>query len=100
LPWNRARLARHHPELPGSIAGFERAQIQKRVRPASRVCTPKAEAGTVRRSDEGFAAVAALSNRHAAPRLGMSHTAVAGWRAVNKTAPENAAEALDFPASM
>ena len=50
-------------------------------------------------SDDRFAAVAALSTRQAAQRLGVSHTVVARWRAVNKTPLEAMPETPDSPAS-
>ena len=71
----------------GSIAEFERARIQERV-PAG-LARVRAQGGRLGRkpcavSDDQFAAVASLSTRHAAERLGVSHTVVARWRAVNK----------------
>ena len=71
----------------GSIAEFERARIQERV-PAG-LARVRAQGGRLGRkpcavSDDQFAAVASLSTRRAAERLGVSHTVVARWRAVNK----------------
>ena len=60
----------------GSIAEFERARIQERVR-ASPACAHKAGvwAGNCAPCrNEGFAAVAGLSTRQAGQRLGVSHT--------------------------
>ena len=86
----------------GSIAEFERARIQERVRAG--LARVRAQGRRLGRkpcavSDAGFAAVATLSTRHAAQRLGVSHTVVARWRAVNKTCQEALAETPVFPAS-
>ena len=86
----------------GSIAEFERAGIQERVRAG--LARVRAQGRRLGRkpcavSDEQFAAVATLSTRHAAERLGVSHTIVARWRAVNKTCQEALAETPVFPAS-
>ena len=86
----------------GSIAEFERARIQERVRAG--LARVRAQGRCLGRkpcavSDEQFAAVATLSTRHAAERLGVSHTIVARWRAVNKTCQEALAETPVFPAS-
>ena len=86
----------------GSIAEFERARIQERVRAG--LARVRAQGRRLGRkpcsvSDERFAAVANLSTRQAAQRLGVSHTVVARWRAVNKTRREAIVETSDFPAS-
>ena len=86
----------------GSIAEFERARLQERVRAG--LARVRAQGRRLGRkpcavSDERFAAVAALSTRQAAQRLGVSHTVVARWRAVNKTRQEATTETADFPAS-
>ena len=86
----------------GSIAEFERARIQERVRAG--LARVRAQGRRLGRkpcavSDDQFAAVGSFSTRHAAERLGVSHTVVARWRAVNKTCPEAVTETLVFPAS-
>ncbi len=86
----------------GSIAEFERARIQERVRAG--LARVRAQGRRLGRkpcavSDDRFAAVASLSTRQAGQRLGVSHTVVARWRAVNKTPREALAETPDVPAS-
>ena len=86
----------------GSIAEFERARIQERVRAG--LARVRAQGRRLGRkpcavSDDRFAAVASLSTRQAAQRLGVSHTVVARWRAVNKTPLELLPEIPDSPAS-
>jgi DNA invertase Pin-like site-specific DNA recombinase len=86
----------------GSIAEFERARIQERVRAG--LARVRAKGRRLGRkpcavSDERVAAVANLSTRQAAQRLGVSHTVVARWRAVNKTRREAITETSHFPAS-
>jgi DNA invertase Pin-like site-specific DNA recombinase len=83
----------------GSIAEFERARIQERVRAG--LARVRAQGRRLGRkpcavSDDQFAAVASLSTRHAAERLGISHTVVARWRAVNKTRLEAITETPRF----
>jgi DNA invertase Pin-like site-specific DNA recombinase len=85
-----------------SIAEFERARIQERIRAG--LARVRAQGRRLGRkpcavSDERFLAVANLSMRQAAQRLGVSHTVVARWRAVNKTRLEATAETADLPAS-
>jgi DNA invertase Pin-like site-specific DNA recombinase len=87
----------------GSIAEFERARIQERIRGG--LARVRAQGRRLGRkpcavSDEGFLAVATLSTRQAAQRLGVSHTVVARWRAVNKTRREAIMETADVPASV
>jgi len=86
----------------GSIAEFERARIQERVRAG--LARVRAQGRRLGRkpcavSDEQFAAVATLSTRHAAERLGVSHTIVARWRAVNKTLSGSDYRNPDLPAT-
>ena len=86
----------------GSIAEFERARIQERVRAG--LARVRAQGRRLGRkpcavSDHQFAAVASLSTRLAAERLGISHTVVARWRAVNKTPPEVITNTPVIPAS-
>ena len=86
----------------GSIAEFERARIQERVRAG--LARVRAQGGRLGRkpcavSDDQFADVASLSTRRAAERLGVSHTVVARWRAVNKTPLEAVTKTPVFPAS-
>jgi DNA invertase Pin-like site-specific DNA recombinase len=86
----------------GSIAEFERARIQERVRAG--LARVRAQGRRLGRkpcavSDDRFAAVANLSTRQAAQRLGISHTVVARWRAVNKTPPAALPETPDSPVS-
>jgi DNA invertase Pin-like site-specific DNA recombinase len=86
----------------GSIAEFERARLQERVRAG--LARVRAQGRRPGRkpcgvSDERFAAVSRLSTRHAAKQLGVSHTVVARWRAVNKTPLEGPTESRGFPAS-
>jgi DNA invertase Pin-like site-specific DNA recombinase len=86
----------------GSIAEFERARIQERVRAG--LARVRAQGRRLGRKpcaipDEQFVAVANLSTRQAGQRLGVSHTVVARWRAVNKTRLEVITETSDLPAS-
>ena len=85
-----------------SLSEFERSRIQERVRAG--LARVRAQGRRLGRkpcavSDERFAAVANLSTRQAAQRLGVSHTVVARWRAVNKTRREAITETSEFPAS-
>jgi DNA invertase Pin-like site-specific DNA recombinase len=86
----------------GSIAEFERARIQERIRAG--LARVRAEGRRLGRkpcnvSDERFIAAANLSTRQAAQRLGVSHTVVARWRAVNKTPREALLKTPDSPGS-
>jgi DNA invertase Pin-like site-specific DNA recombinase len=85
-----------------SLAEFERSRIVERVRAG--LARVRAQGRRLGRkpcgvTDDQFNAVSRLSTRHAAKQLGISHTVVARWRAVNKTRPEGTTESLDFPAS-
>ena len=71
-----------------SLSEFERSRIQERVRAG--LARVRAQGRRLGRkpcavTDERFAAVANLLTRQAAQRLGVSHTLVARWRAVNRT---------------
>ena len=86
----------------GSIAEFERARLQERIRAGlARVRAQGRRLGRKPCSipDEQFASVAKLSTRQAAQQLGVSHTVVARWRAVNKTRREAIPKTPDLPAS-
>jgi DNA invertase Pin-like site-specific DNA recombinase len=85
-----------------SLSEFERSRIQERVRAG--LARVRAQGRRLGRkpcavSNERFLAVANLSTRQAAQRLGVSHTVVARWRAVNKTRLEGGTESRDFPAT-
>ena len=104
--WARGSTDRRLPArrrlMSSRVGEFERARIQERVRAG--LARVRAQGRRLGRkpcavSDERFAAVASLSTRHAAERLGVSHTVVARWRAVNKTRLEAIAETPVFPAS-
>jgi DNA invertase Pin-like site-specific DNA recombinase len=93
---------RQQLHILASLAEFERSRIVERVRAG--LARVRAQGRRLGRkqcgvSDERFVAVASLSTRRAAQRLGVSHTVVARWRAVNKTPLEGAPESADFPAS-
>ena len=82
-----------------SLSEFERSRIQERVRAG--LARVRAQGRRLGRkpcavSDERFAAVATLSTRQAAQRLGISHTLVARWRAVNKTVGKRSWKPLIF----
>ena len=86
----------------GSIAEFERARIQERVRAG--LARVRAQGRRLGRkpcavSDERFLAVSNLSTRQAGKHLGVSHTVVARWRAVKQHPSESTAETPDLPAS-
>jgi DNA invertase Pin-like site-specific DNA recombinase len=85
-----------------SLSEFERERIRERVRAG--LARVRAQGRRLGRkpcgvTDARFAAVAPLSTREAAKQLGVSHTVVARWRAVNKTPLEETRESPRFPAS-
>jgi DNA invertase Pin-like site-specific DNA recombinase len=78
---------RRQLHILASLSEFERARIQERIRAA--LARVRAQGRRLGRkpcavSDERFLAVASLSTRQAAQRLGVSHTVVARWRAVKQ----------------
>jgi len=85
-----------------SLSEFERSRIQERVRAG--LARARAQGRRLGRKpcgvpDERFLEVASLSTRQAGERLGVSHTVVARWRAVNKTSLEGEPKPPVFPAS-
>ncbi len=85
-----------------ALSEFERARTVERVRLG--LARVRAQGRRLGRkpcalSDEQFRAVANLSTRQAGQRLGVSHTVVARWRAVNKTPREITTKTADSSAS-
>jgi len=86
----------------GAMADFERSRIAERVRAG--LARVRAQGKRLGRkpcgiSDDLFLAVSHLSTRGAAEVLGVSHTVVSRWRAVNKTRPNGESESAGSIAS-